>query len=136
MCSSDPLTHQTHHTNPKAVIIVTGCYTQISPEALEKIEGVDYIVGNIDKKSFFQDVISLTKQEKPKIIVSKINETNDFYSSFSLRERTRSFLKVQDGCNYSCNYCTIPFARGHSRNPAISQLVTQANEIADRKSVV
>ena len=120
---------QAHRTNPKAIIIVTGCYAQLSAEVFTRIEGVDYIVGNADKKSFFKTISHLTKQEKPQIVVGKIDNTNDFFSSFSLHERTRSFLKVQDGCDYNCNYCTIPFARGHSRNASISQLVTQANEI-------
>lgn len=122
---------QAHRTNPDAIIIVTGCYAQLSAEIFTKIEGVDYIVGNTDKKSFFKDVSHLTKQKNPQIVVEEIDNTNDFFPSFSLHERTRSFLKVQDGCNYSCNYCTIPFARGHSRNPAISEVVRQAREIAN-----
>ncbi len=122
---------QAHRINPEAIIIATGCYTQISEKILAEIPGIDYIIGNADKKTFFRDVTHLTKQSKPKIIVSKIDETNDFYPSFSLHERTRSFLKVQDGCNYNCNYCTIPFTRGKSRNISISELTKQAREIAD-----
>ncbi len=117
-------------TNPEAIIVVTGCYAQISIDELQQIVGVDYIVGNNDKQSFFKDISHLKKQSKPQIYVSDISKTNDFFPSFSLHERTRSFLKVQDGCDYFCNYCTIPFTRGRSRNIAIKELVRQAHEIA------
>jgi len=121
---------QALRTNPEAIIIVTGCYAQISIDEIKKIPGVDYIVGNSNKQSFFNDITHLKKQAEPQVYVSDINETSDFFTSFSLHERTRSFLKVQDGCNYFCNYCTIPFTRGRSRNVAIKELVRQAHEIA------
>ncbi len=121
---------QAHRTNPEAIIIVTGCYAQISEDILADISEIDYIVGNADKKVFFQNISHLTKQASPQIIVSSIDEKKDFSTAFSLHERTRSFLKVQDGCNYHCNYCTIPFSRGKSRNVAIGELVKEAHEIA------
>ncbi|MCD6367301.1 MAG: tRNA (N(6)-L-threonylcarbamoyladenosine(37)-C(2))-methylthiotransferase MtaB [Bacteroidales bacterium] len=119
-----------HRTNPEAIIIVTGCYAQISATILSAISGVDYIIGNSEKKTFFNNINDLKKQDTPQISVRDIEKTQDFFPSFSLHERTRSFLKVQDGCNYYCNYCTIPFTRGHSRNPAIGELVSQTREIA------
>jgi len=121
---------QAYRANPEAIIIVTGCYAQISEKTLTNIPGIDYIVDNVNKKTFFSTVSHLKKQKTPQIVVSNINETQDFFPSFSLHERTRSFLKVQDGCNYQCSYCTIPFTRGKSRNIAISQIVEQAQEIA------
>lgn len=121
---------QALRTNPEAIIVVTGCYAQISIDEIKQIAGVDYIVGNGDKQSFFKTISQLKKQDKPQIYVSDISQTNDFLPSFSLHERTRSFLKVQDGCNYFCNYCTIPFTRGRSRNLSIKELVHQAHEIA------
>lgn len=121
---------QSINNNPNAIIVVTGCYAQISIEDINKIQGVDYIVGNGDKKHFFSRADRLIKQEKPKVYVSDIEISDEFHTSFSLHERTRSFLKVQDGCNYNCNYCTIPFTRGPSRNPSIQTIVNEANEIA------
>jgi len=115
--------------NPDAIIVVTGCYAQISAEELSRIKGIDYIIGNFNKTDITNDFIaSLDKQTKPKIIVSPT--TTETFKAHSITERTRSFLKVQDGCNYFCNYCTIPYTRGNSRNVPIADLVNEARNIA------
>ncbi len=119
--------------NPDAIVIVTGCYAQTSAEEIAKaIPEVDFVVDNLHKKDFFtpENIKSLTKQIKPEIINDNIREENaDFFPSYSISFRTRSFLKVQDGCDYTCNYCTIPHTRGHSRNAPVIEVVRMAEEI-------
>jgi threonylcarbamoyladenosine tRNA methylthiotransferase MtaB len=118
--------------NPQATIIIVGCYAQLKPEEIQKISGVSLVLGTIDKFSIPQKIQELERGEVSQIVSScEISEVTQFESSYSLAERTRSFLKVQDGCDYSCSYCTIPKARGASRNATIQNIVTQAQEIAN-----
>ncbi len=121
--------------NPEAIIIVTGCYAQNNAEEIAKlVPGTDFIVDNLHKKSFFvpENITNLHKTAKPEIILDDIRKAGtEFYPSYSINFRTRSFLKVQDGCDYSCNYCTIPFTRGHSRNAPVKEIVQSAKEIID-----
>ena len=117
--------------NPDAIIAVTGCYAQLKPAEIMAIEGVDLVVG-ADRKG---DVYQLVREIPSKLGTARsyscaINEVETIFPAFSHGERTRSFLKVQDGCNYHCSYCTIPLARGKSRNLPIATLVKEAEAIA------
>ncbi|MDA3820721.1 MAG: tRNA (N(6)-L-threonylcarbamoyladenosine(37)-C(2))-methylthiotransferase MtaB [Candidatus Delongbacteria bacterium] len=116
--------------NPDAVIIVTGCYAQMEPEKLASIRGVDYVIGNHDKSCIINPTENLHKQEQPVIMHSTNRKNMNIMPAWSSGERTRSFLKIQDGCDNFCSYCTIPYARGSSRNLPVSQLITQAKTIA------
>lgn len=115
-------------TNPGAVIAVTGCYAQLRPDAIGAIEGVDIVLGNSDKGQLYAQVDALVRSGKAS--PCETNALTGFFSAFSTEGRTRSFLKVQDGCDYKCAYCTIPYARGESRSITISEAVAQAREIA------
>lgn len=119
--------HRIRRQNPNAILIVTGCYAQLKPDEIAHIEGVDYVLGQNEKFNLAQFVEEL-ENRKAKIEISPIREVDDFYGAYSKDDRTRCFLKVQDGCNYFCSYCTIPLARGKSRNPSIASLVSQAEE--------
>lgn len=116
--------------NPSAVIAVTGCYAQLKPEEVASIEGVDLVLGNNDKGLLFERVDGLTdKLSKALIHSCSRDEIRSFFSAFSSGDRTRAFLKVQDGCDYHCAYCTIPKARGASRNAPIAQIIEQTQQI-------
>lgn len=120
-----------HKQNPDAVIAVTGCYAQLKPQEIMDIEGVDIVVGADRKGDVFQLVSEIpSKTGTARSYSCAINEVETIFPAYSHGERTRSFLKVQDGCNYHCSYCTIPLARGKSRNLPISELVEQAKAIA------
>ena len=118
---------------PDAYLIVTGCYAQLKPEEVAQIEGVDLVLGVEQKKdisNYIKTIVS--QQQKPdlKIITSPANELKTFVPACSADDRTRHFLKVQDGCDYFCTYCTVPLARGRSRNGSIADIVRQAENIA------
>ena len=119
--------------SPDAKIVVVGCYAQLKPEESASIEGVDLVVGTNDKfnlsKYFEQLPEEKVHGEKAVFFSCDISEVNFFKSSYSLGERTRAFLKVQDGCDYSCTYCTIPMARGKSRSDSTANVVIQAKEL-------
>jgi threonylcarbamoyladenosine tRNA methylthiotransferase MtaB len=116
--------------NPNAIIIVTGCYAQLKPKDITEIQGVDYILGNNEKQIIESLLIQgLSKQTSPKLLHSDYHNITKFYPSWSGHERTRSFLKIQDGCNNFCSYCTIPLARGKSRNISIAENIAQAESI-------
>ena len=138
--------HRIHRQNPNAIIIVTGCYAQLQPEQIAQIEAVDYVLGQNEKYEItqlvddierlrdsledasLQDAASGYSLEAQKIRVANIREVEEFHGAYSKDDRTRCFLKVQDGCNYFCTYCTIPYARGKSRNPKIEEIVKDAQE--------
>lgn len=115
--------------NPDALIIVTGCYAQLQPETIEKIDGVDLIIGSSEKQNITDYLGNLSKKEQTEIFIHKPKEIRNYFHAYSYGDRTRSFLKVQDGCDYYCTYCTIPFARGRSRNDSIANTVAEAGEI-------
>jgi len=119
--------------SPDAFVAVVGCYAQLQAEQLAAIQGVDLVLGTQDKFSLFNFIDSGKKKTHADILVSCIGETNEFglASSAGFEERTRAFLKVQDGCDYSCTYCTIPLARGKSRSAATSIIVQQAKEAVE-----
>lgn len=125
--------HRIRRQNPDAILIVTGCYAQLKPDEIAAIDGVDYVLGQNDKFRLpvFIEKLEAAKQqhtELSKIQTCPIREVDDFHGAYSKDDRTRCFIKVQDGCNYFCSYCTIPIARGKSRNPSIGSLVEQAKE--------
>ena len=119
--------HRIRRQNPKAILIVTGCYAQLKPTEISAIEGVDYVLGQ-DEKFHLEQFIEQLENQQSKILLSPIREGDDFHGAYSKDDRTRCFIKVQDGCNYFCSYCTIPLARGKSRNPSIASLAEQAQE--------
>ncbi len=122
-----------HKQNPDAIIAVTGCYAQLKPQEILQIEGVDLVVGADRKGDLFQLVSSLPSTRGRGLSYScAISEVETIFPAFSQGERTRSFLKVQDGCDYRCSYCTIPLARGKSRNLSIATLVAEAEKIASK----
>ena len=116
--------------NPDALIIVTGCYAQLQPDTIQKIDGVDLVIGSSEKQNITDYLGNLSKKEQTEIHIHKPKEIRNYFHAYSYGDRTRSFLKVQDGCDYYCTYCTIPFARGRSRNDSISNTVAEAREIA------
>lgn len=118
------------HENPGSIVVVTGCYAQLKPEAIAAIEGVDLVIGNKDKGSIFGRVAEMSKSTRASIHTCEAHELTGFFSSFSSSDRTRTYLKVQDGCDYKCSYCTIPLARGLSRNIPVSQVIAEAEKIA------
>lgn len=119
-------------SNPNAIVVVTGCYAQLKAEEIAAIEGVDLVVGNNRKGDIFSLCMGLVSKGKSKIFSCETEQLTSFFSAFSSGNRTRAFLKVQDGCNYNCSYCTIPLARGASRNISITQLTDQAAQIASK----
>ncbi|MDR0994819.1 MAG: tRNA (N(6)-L-threonylcarbamoyladenosine(37)-C(2))-methylthiotransferase MtaB [Tannerella sp.] len=115
---------------PDAFVVVTGCYAQLKPEEVAHIEGVDLVLGADQKSDILSYLDKLEKHGTGQIATSPVKDIRRFIPSCSSDDRTRHFLKVQDGCNYFCTYCTIPFARGRSRNAAVADLVSQAEEVA------
>ena len=132
--------HRLVRNHPNAFVVVTGCYAQLSPEKIVNIEGVDLVLGTNEKANliqFLNEAFTCRIKESPCrtnshafISTVKTKDIKSFAPSCSRGNRTRYFLKVQDGCDYFCTYCTIPFARGLSRNPSIASLVEQAGEVA------
>lgn len=126
--------HRLVRENPGAFVVVTGCYAQLEAEAVSKIEGVSLVLGSNEKANLIQFLSdSWTHQDAdsmPRAFAQKTKDIKTFAPSCSRGNRTRFFLKVQDGCDYFCTYCTIPYARGFSRNPSIASLVAQAQEAA------
>jgi threonylcarbamoyladenosine tRNA methylthiotransferase MtaB len=116
--------------HPNAFVIVTGCYAQLKPEDIASIEGVDLVLGAEQKSDIVSHLDNLKKNDVGAIFTTHTNDIKLFTPSCSADDRTRYFLKVQDGCDYFCSYCTIPFARGRSRNGTIASLVEQAREVA------
>ena len=124
--------------NPEAYVVVIGCYAQLKPKEISEIPGVDMVLGAAEKFNMIEHLHSLKKEEEAIVFNKNIKETQDFVTAFSYGDRTRSFLKVQDGCDYFCSFCTIPLARGKSRNATIAETVAKAKEVAatDIKEVV
>lgn len=115
--------------NPDAFVAVVGCYAQLEPEEIAEIEGVDVVLGAKDKFKLLDLFDDFVKQEKTIIHNTDVNEAADFHHAFSGEDRTRAFLKIQDGCNYKCSFCTIPLARGKSRSPKIETVVRNAEQL-------
>lgn len=125
--------------NPEGLVVIVGCYAQLKPEEISQIEGVDLVLGAKEKFNILSYLDDLEKTENEGIVHScEIEETDFFIGSYSIGDRTRAFLKVQDGCDYKCTYCTIPLARGISRSDTIENVLRNAAEIAakDIKEIV
>ena len=117
--------------NPNAFIVVIGCYAQLKPEEISRIEGVDLVLGAQEKFNISNYLKDTVKKKKPVLLNQPIKSVKTFYPGYSAGDRTRSFFKVQDGCNYFCSFCTIPLARGKSRSGTISQTIDKAKEIGN-----
>ncbi len=117
--------------SPQAYIVVIGCYAQLKPEEIANIEGVDLVLGAAEKFRILEYVDDLSKAtDKGMVIAGEVKEAKNFENAFSFGDRTRSFLKVQDGCDYKCSFCTIPLARGKSRSDTVENIVANAKKIA------
>jgi threonylcarbamoyladenosine tRNA methylthiotransferase MtaB len=116
--------------SPNAYVTIVGCYAQLKPKEIAEIPGVDMVLGAAEKFRIVEYLTDLTKNPKTLVYNQPVTEANEFVPSFSYGDRTRTFLKVQDGCDYSCTFCTIPLARGASRSDTIANAVAQAREIA------
>lgn len=122
--------------NPESVVVILGCYAQLKPDEIVQIPGVDLVLGANEKFQLADIIspyfISEKKNELPKVIASEIRYDLDYHASYSVNDRTRTFLKVQDGCDYPCSYCTIPLARGQSRSSRIENVLGLVKEIAEK----
>ncbi len=116
--------------NPNAYIVVVGCYAQLKPEEISNIPGVDMVLGAAEKFQLIDHLHSLKKEEKTRLYNAPIKDVNEFVPGFSEGDRTRMFLKVQDGCDYFCSFCTIPLARGKSRSANIETTIEQVKKVA------
>lgn len=119
-------------TNPEAYLIAVGCYAQLKPEELAAIDGVDLVLGATEKFNVTSYLNDLSKNEIGEVHSCEIEDANFYVGSYSIGDRTRAFLKVQDGCDYKCTYCTIPLARGISRSDTLDNVLHNAKEIAER----
>ncbi len=116
---------------PESMVVITGCYAQLKPKEISEIEGVDLVLGAAEKFNLTKHLKDLTKsQTKAEVYSCDIDTVEGFHSSYSLNDRTRVFLKVQDGCDYGCAFCTIPLARGHSRSDSIEGVLNNVRELA------
>lgn len=124
--------------SPNSYVTIIGCYAQLKPKEISEIKGVDAVLGAAEKFRLIELLDGFAKEQETKVLASEIQEANTFNNAYSINDRTRTFLKVQDGCNYGCAFCTIPLARGKSRSDSISNIVLSAKEIAgtDVKEVV
>ncbi|MEO6188385.1 MAG: tRNA (N(6)-L-threonylcarbamoyladenosine(37)-C(2))-methylthiotransferase MtaB [Ginsengibacter sp.] len=123
---------------PAAMVVITGCYAQLKPKEIAEIAGVDLVLGAAEKFNIVSHLKEISKGDTAKICSCEIEDIQGFNSSFSLNTRTRSFLKVQDGCDYNCSFCTIPMARGKSRSNSIKNVLDEIKQVAaqDVKEIV
>ena len=124
--------------NPDAFVAIIGCYAQLKPQEIAAIDGISLVLGANEKFNILEHVEKIDKEEGAKIFDGEISHVNIFHPSYSYGDRTRTFLKVQDGCDYSCSFCTIPLARGKSRSNTIAETMKVAHEVAqsDAREVV
>ena len=116
--------------SPNSYVTIIGCYAQLKPQEISEIEGVDAVLGAAEKFRLLELLDGFAKTQETKVLASEIQEANIFNNAFSIHDRTRTFLKVQDGCNYGWAFCTIPLARGKSRSDSIENILKSAREIA------
>lgn len=124
------LVRRIQRKSPESLVVITGCYAQLKPKEIASIPGVDLVLGAAEKFNIAQHLKELTKGDPTKISSCDIEDVSGFHSSFSLHDRTRTFLKVQDGCDYNCSFCTIPMARGKSRSDLIERVVQNVQQLA------
>jgi threonylcarbamoyladenosine tRNA methylthiotransferase MtaB len=126
------LVRRIQRRSPGSMVVVTGCYAQLKPEEIASIDGVDLVLGASEKFNITHHLQELTKGDATKICSCDIEDVTDFHSSFSVNERTRSFLKVQDGCDYNCSFCTIPLARGRSRSDSMDNIIENVRQLSEQ----
>ncbi len=124
------LVRRIQRKSPESLVVITGCYAQLKPKEIATIPGVDLVLGAAEKFNIASHLKELSKGDSTKISSCDIEDITGFNTSFSLNDRTRTFLKVQDGCDYNCSFCTIPMARGKSRSDSIENVVKTAEELA------
>ena len=117
---------------PESLVVITGCYAQLKPKEISEIPGVDLVLGAAEKFNLASHLRELAKGDSAKISSCDIDDVSGFNSSYSLNDRTRTFLKVQDGCDYTCSFCTIPMARGKSRSDSIENVIRNAEALAEK----
>lgn len=120
---------EARNISPNAYVAIIGCYAQLKPKEISEIPGVDAVLGAAEKFRLVELLDGFVRPNTPQVLASAIEAANTFNTSFSLHDRTRTFLKVQDGCDYSCTFCTIPLARGSSRSDTIPNIIEQAKKI-------
>lgn len=125
------LVRRIQRKSPQSMVVITGCYAQLKPEEIASIPGVDLVLGAAEKFNIVSHLSELSKGDSAKICSCDIEDVNIFKTSYSLNDRTRTFLKVQDGCDYNCSFCTIPMARGKSRSDSIENVVAEVKQIAE-----
>ena len=118
--------------NDEAFLIAIGCYAQLKPEELAAVDGVDLVLGATEKFNVTSYINDLTKNNLGEIHSCEISDADFYVGSYSIGDRTRAFLKVQDGCDYKCTYCTIPLARGISRSDTVQNVLDNAREISSK----
>ncbi len=124
------LVRRIQRRTPEALVVITGCYAQLKPKEIAEIEGVDLVLGAAEKFNIAEHLRELSKGDSAKICSCEIEDVEGFHASYSLNDRTRTFLKVQDGCDYNCSFCTIPLARGHSRSDSIEGVLQNVAELS------
>ncbi|QEC66400.1 tRNA (N(6)-L-threonylcarbamoyladenosine(37)-C(2))-methylthiotransferase MtaB [Panacibacter ginsenosidivorans] len=124
------LVRRIQRKSPESLVVITGCYAQLKPKEISEIPGVDLVLGAAEKFNIGAHIRELAKGDSAKISSCDIETVSGFYASYSLNDRTRTFLKVQDGCDYNCSFCTIPMARGKSRSDTIENVLRNAKELA------
>lgn len=132
------LVREARSISPEAYVAIIGCYAQLKPKEISEIPGVDAVLGAAEKFRLIELLDSFVRPPQPQVFESEIKEVKRFNTAYSLQDRTRTFLKVQDGCDYTCSFCTIPLARGGSRSDSITNIIKEAEEIArnDVKEIV
>lgn len=126
------LVRRIQRRTPDAFVVITGCYAQLKPTEIASIPGVDLVLGASEKFNIATHLRDLTRGDSARVCSCDIGEVDGFNASFSVDDRTRTFLKVQDGCDYTCSFCTIPMARGKSRSDTIENVVRQARSLAEK----
>jgi threonylcarbamoyladenosine tRNA methylthiotransferase MtaB len=125
------LVRRVQRQSPEAMVVIIGCYAQLKPKEIAEIPGVDLVLGASEKFNITQHLKELTHGDSAKICSCEIEDVEGFHSSFSLNDRTRTFLKVQDGCDYNCSFCTIPMARGKSRSNSTDNVLSEIKKIKE-----
>ncbi len=124
------LVRRIQRKSPESLVVITGCYAQLKPQEIASIEGVDLVLGAAEKFNIVHHLKELSKNDSTKICSCEIEDVTGFNASYSINDRTRTFLKVQDGCDYNCSFCTIPMARGKSRSDVVKNVISNVEELA------
>ncbi|HEY8735136.1 MAG TPA: tRNA (N(6)-L-threonylcarbamoyladenosine(37)-C(2))-methylthiotransferase MtaB, partial [Puia sp.] len=124
------LVRQIQRKSPESFVVITGCYAQLKPREIAEIPGVDLVLGAAEKFNMAGHIRDLVKGDSTKICSCDIDQVQDFHSGYSFNDRTRAFLKIQDGCDYQCSFCTIPLARGKSRSDSLSHVLENVRNLA------